>query len=445
MSRTAIVVNNVSKLYRIGMRRQRSDTLVGAITSWIKAPITNYRRLRKLTSFTDGGDEDDVIWALRDVSFEIGEGEIVGVVGRNGAGKSTLLKILSRITVPTFGYAEMSGRVSSLLEVGTGFHPELTGRENVYLNGTILGMRKKEIDDKLDEIVDFAGVERFIDTPVKRYSSGMKVRLAFSVAAHLEPEILLVDEVLAVGDLQFQRKCLGRMDAVAKEGRTVLFVSHNLAAIERLCKRTLVITEGRIHTDAPTPEALSVFLDLARGDSGVQDDLKTIERGRGLIPVLSKVRLVDETGRTLASIRAGQAIDIVIHYEHSEELMDPAFVVVFSDRYDQSILRLGTHFQLGDLRSIPSSGVVRCHVDSLPLPPGQYSLTVGCTASGRMLDQLERLIDIDVIPSNFFRTGRMPDSHMTKVLARAEWELPGSRVTHAKAISVNVPEIDPSD
>lgn len=425
MSRPAILVDSVSKLYRIGVKRQRSDTLVGAIATWVKSPIDNYRRLKRLTSFSDEGDEDDVIWALRDISFEVDEGEIVGIVGRNGAGKSTLLKILSRITAPTFGFAEMTGRVSSLLEVGTGFHGELTGRENVYLNGTIHGMRKREIDDKLDEIVDFAGVERFFDTPVKWYSSGMKVRLAFSVAAHLEPEILLVDEVLAVGDLQFQRKCLGRMDAVAKEGRTVLFVSHNLAAIERLCKRTLVITEGRKHTDSPTQEAISSYLDLTRGENGEQVELKNIERGRGLTPVLSKVQILDEAGRPIPSIRAGQSVQILVEYEHTERLLDPAFVITFSDPYDQSILRLGTRFQLGDLKFIPPKGAVRCRVDSLPLAPGQYSLTVACAAGGRTLDQLERLVEIDVITSNFYRTGRMPDSHVTKCLARAEWELPG--------------------
>jgi len=235
------------------------------------------------------------------------------------------------------------------------------------------------------------------------------------------------------------------MDAVAKEGRTVLFVSHNLAAIERLCRRTLVITEGRIHVDAPTQDAIASYLDLTRGENGLQDDLKRIERGRGLTPVLNKVRVVDQTGRALPSIRAGQPVDILIDYEHSDELLDPAFSITFSDRYDQSILWLGTRFQLGDLKTIPSKGAVRCHVDSLPLAPGRYSLTIACSAVGRTLDQLERFIEIDVIPSNFYRTGRMPDSHLTKCLAKAEWELPGKVRGEFETSGIGMPGIDSSD
>ena len=210
MSDTVIKVENLSKVYRIGLQEEIHDTLMGAFTSFVRNPFKNYRRLQRLTQFSSGGDDQDTIWALKDVSFDVRRGEVIGIIGRNGAGKSTLLKVLSRITHPTNGRIELNGRVASLLEVGTGFHPELTGRENVYLNGTILGMTKAEIDRKFDEIVDFSGIEKFIDTPAKRYSSGMRVRLAFSVAAHLEPEILLVDEVLAVGDATFQKKSIGK-------------------------------------------------------------------------------------------------------------------------------------------------------------------------------------------------------------------------------------------
>ncbi len=235
MSDIAIRVENLSKRYRIGLKEEMHDTFAASMMDFVRRPLENLRRLRRLSQFKENGHEpEDIIWALKDVSFEVKRGEVVGLIGRNGAGKSTLLKILSNITYPTSGRVQMHGRVSSLLEVGTGFHPELTGRENIYLNGTILGMTKAEIDRKLDEILDFAGVEEFIDTPVKRYSSGMKVRLAFSVAAHLEPEILVVDEVLAVGDAEFQNKCLGKMGEVAKGGRTVLFVSHNMGAIRSL-------------------------------------------------------------------------------------------------------------------------------------------------------------------------------------------------------------------
>jgi lipopolysaccharide transport system ATP-binding protein len=290
MSDIAIRVENLSKAYRIGLKEQRHETLAGAVVSFVKSPWQNYRNLRKLSNFgdthtyhgprtTDDGTQDsksvvssqlsvdssetppsDVIWALKDVSFEVKRGEVVGIIGRNGAGKSTLLKILSRITEPTSGRATIYGRVGSLLEVGTGFHPDLTGRENIYLNGTILGMSKKEVDRKFDEIVAFSEVEKFIDTPVKRYSSGMRVRLAFAVAAYLEPEILIVDEVLAVGDLNFQRKCLGKMGEIAEHGRTVLFVSHNMAAVVELCQRGLVLESGEVRFDGTAGQSVNYYV-----------------------------------------------------------------------------------------------------------------------------------------------------------------------------------------
>ena len=236
----AIKVENMSKCYRIGLKEKMHDSVGSAIFNIIKSPLKNYHKYRSLYKFDNieppkdydqNNNTSDIIWALRDVSFEVKQGEVIGIIGRNGAGKSTLLKILTKVTDPTSGRAEIRGRVSSLLEVGTGFHQELTGKENIYLNGTILGMRKKEMDSKFDQIVEFSGIEKFINTPVKRYSSGMRVRLAFSVAAHLEPEVLLIDEVLAVGDADFQKKCLNKMEEVGKEGRTVFFVSHNMPAV----------------------------------------------------------------------------------------------------------------------------------------------------------------------------------------------------------------------
>ena len=285
MPEPIITVENLSKKYRIGARELKDRTFREAVVDAFAAPVRNFRRLRQLTRFDDaesGGaapgagttaaSPGDVIWALKDVSFEVQPGEVVGVIGKNGAGKSTLLKILSRITEPSYGEIRLYGRVSSLLEVGTGFHPELTGRENIYLNGTILGMRKTEIDAKFDEIVAFSEIEKFLDTPVKRYSSGMYVRLAFAVAAHLEPEILLVDEVLAVGDAAFQKKCLGKMGDVAREGRTVLFVSHNMGAIVDLCTKAILLEQGNVKmTDLPTKTVedylssnkISSFIDLS--------------------------------------------------------------------------------------------------------------------------------------------------------------------------------------
>ena len=270
MSEVAIEVKNLSKRYRIGLKEEIHDTFVSSVTSWVKSPLSNYRRVHSLSSFSDNGESEDIIWALNDVSFNVKRGEIIGIIGENGAGKTTLLKILSRITEPTSGVAEIKGSVASLLEVGTGFHPELTGRENVYLNGSILGMKRKEIEKKFDEIVDFSGVERFIDTPVKRYSSGMRVRLAFSVAAYLEPEILLVDEVLAVGDAVFQKKCLGKMDQIGESGKTVFLVSHNMGSIGKLCKRSILLKNGGIVYDGQSNKTISKYMEKVSRDQNAE-------------------------------------------------------------------------------------------------------------------------------------------------------------------------------
>lgn len=258
MSHQVIEVCHLSKRYRIGAREKGNKSFREAIVESLSAPLRNLAKLRRLTAF-ENGDEEDIIWALKDVSFDVEEGEVLGIIGKNGSGKSTLLKILSRITEPTSGSVDIHGRVSSLLEVGTGFHPELTGRENIFLNGAVLGMRKQEIERKFDEIVAFSEIEKFIDTPVKRYSSGMYVRLAFAVAAHLEPEILLVDEVLAVGDIAFQKKCLGKMGEVARGGRTIVFISHNMIAIRSLCSRAIWLDNGQIVKRGLTDEVVGEY------------------------------------------------------------------------------------------------------------------------------------------------------------------------------------------
>lgn len=269
MSNVVIKADKLSKRYRIGLKEQRYDSLSGMLSFWIRSPWSNFRRLRKLSVFDDvNSNSEDVIWALREVSFEVMQGEVLGVIGRNGAGKSTLLKILSRITELTAGSVKIQGRVSSLLEVGTGFHPELTGRENVYLNGTILGMTKRKVRNQFDEIVEFSGVEKFIDTPIKRYSSGMRVRLAFAVAAHLEPEILLIDEVLAVGDIEFQKKCLRKMDEVAHQGRTVLLVSHNMASISNLCQRVIMLDKGVIVKQGDVQDVVQTYISSSAATKG---------------------------------------------------------------------------------------------------------------------------------------------------------------------------------
>lgn len=325
----ALRVQDVSKRYRIGAREEQHDTFAASLIAALKSPLRNYRRYRGLYQFDDqtAEDGDDVLWALRGVSFEVHRGEVVGLVGLNGAGKSTLLKILSRITPPTRGRIEIAGRVSSLLEVGTGFHPELTGRENIYLNGTILGMRKREVDAKFDEIVDFSGVEKFLDTPVKRYSSGMRVRLAFAVAAHLEPEILIVDEVLAVGDAAFQRKCLNKMEDVGKGGRTVLFVSHNMNTVTRLCPRALLLQQGRISHDGPTHDVVADYLSEQHGASA-----QRVWSASGRAPGdararLREVRVIDESGKVANAIdiRHPVALEMVFEVDEPSRIMLPHF------------------------------------------------------------------------------------------------------------------------
>lgn len=266
MSETVIKVSNLSKRYRLGLKEKQAETLAGQVANLMKSPWQNLKRLREMNRF--GIEDKSVFWALKDINFEVKEGEVLGIIGKNGAGKSTLLKILSQITEPTTGKIEIQGRVASLLEVGTGFHPELSGRENIYMNGTILGMTRREIDSKLDEIIEFSGVEKFIDTAVKFYSSGMKVRLGFSVAAHLEPEILIVDEVLAVGDYDFQKKCMGKMKDVAGKGRTIIFVSHNMQAISTLTQKCIYLENGEVVLHSDTKSAITKYLQFENSTRG---------------------------------------------------------------------------------------------------------------------------------------------------------------------------------
>lgn len=315
MSKPIIRVNNLSKRYRIGAVEKGYKTFREAIVEGISAPVKNFIRLRRLTEFKNG-IESDVIWALKDVSFEVTEGEVLGIIGRNGTGKTTLLKILSRITEPTSGSVEMYGRVSSLLEVGTGFHPELTGRENIFLNGAILGMRKKEIERKFDAIVAFSEIEKFIDTPVKRYSSGMYVRLAFAVAAHLEPDILLVDEVLAVGDAAFQKKCLGKMEDIAHGGRTVLFVSHNMGAIRSLCESAIWLDNGHIVKSGP---AATVVRDYEEQQlKHLEESASIVERNPAEVEKKSfyihRIEMLNEKGEHTDIFKYGEKLSLIISF-----------------------------------------------------------------------------------------------------------------------------------
>jgi lipopolysaccharide transport system ATP-binding protein len=307
MSDIAIRVEQLGKQYRIGLTPMRYRTLRESLVESINLPARLKRK--------NDGNGSGMIWALREISFDVNQGQVLGVIGRNGAGKSTLLKILSRVTEPSEGYAEIHGQVGSLLEVGTGFHPELTGRENIYLNGAILGMNKTEIDSKFDQIVSFAEVEQFIDTPVKRFSSGMYLRLAFAVAAHLEPDILVVDEVLAVGDAEFQRRCLGKMSDVAKQGRTVLFVSHNMSAILRLTEETILLDKGRLVLRAPTQEAVDYYMATGYTQTGQRtwDEDEIPESAKPFRPIA--LQLFDQKGKTVDTARSTEPISIMVEYQ----------------------------------------------------------------------------------------------------------------------------------
>jgi homopolymeric O-antigen transport system ATP-binding protein len=343
-----IKVDNLGKQYRLGVDTAPYSTIREVVMDALKAPLRSLRR----------NGSDPTIWALRDVSFEIQTGEIVGIIGRNGAGKSTLLKILSRITHPTIGRVQLFGRVASLLEVGTGFHPELTGRENIFLNGSILGMSKTEIESKFDEIIAFAEIEKFIDTPVKRYSSGMYVRLAFAVAAHLEPEILVIDEVLAVGDMSFQKKCLGKMKEVATQGRTVLFVSHNMGAVARLCQSGMLLSEGRLIFKGDITETINRYAQTSTSSDAEISFPPNTEK----ILQMSSAKLLDQTGKPSTELDRNESFTVTIDYEVRAKT-EGAHLGIMLDRID------GTPIcYTSDIDSAPEGSIDR--------KPGSYRATV---------------------------------------------------------------------
>lgn len=337
---TAIKVENISKIYRLGAREEAEESLLKSLAHMLISPVSNYKKYRSLYTFSDldfdnpdANADPNVLWALRNVSFDVSRGEVVGIIGRNGAGKSTLLKILSRITPPARGRIEIHGRTSSLLEVGTGFHNELTGRENVYLNGTILGMRKKEVDRKFDEIVEFSGVEKFLDTPVKRYSSGMRVRLAFAVAAHLEPEILIIDEVLAVGDAAFQEKCLNKMKDVGSQGRTVFFVSHNMPAVSRLCQRVIMLNDGRLTADGETHDIVARYMHEGTHSAAERSWPDTAQAPGGDVARLRRVRIKNKDDKLSPSVDIRKPVGIEMTYEviESGHTLLPHFDIITED------------------------------------------------------------------------------------------------------------------
>jgi len=398
---TVISIEGVSKRYRLGVIG--GGTLHGDLSRWWARVRRNPDPSLPVNATARRGADGDTLMALHDVCLEVEEGEALGVIGRNGAGKSTLLKVLSRVTAPTSGTIRMRGRVGSLLEVGTGFHPELTGRENIFLNGAMLGMSRAEVRRKIDDIVAFAGVGPYLDTPVKRYSSGMYVRLAFSVAGFLEPEILLVDEVLAVGDHAFQQQCLGRMKDVTTRGRTVLFVSHNMASIQNLTKRLVVLENGRVSFVGPTTEGIQRY--LARGAS-VSSSLadRTDRTGREPGALRSISLLVDGEPVDDTAI-SGLPLKVKIEYDTVSPGELQFFMAVY-DQLDRRIVHVNS-MQTG-LRNEPAPrrGVVSCTIPRLALAPGKYSLALAIDANGETLDRVERACDLFVAMGDFFGTGR---------------------------------------
>jgi lipopolysaccharide transport system ATP-binding protein len=359
-------------------------------------------------------------WALDDVSFQVNKGEVVGVIGHNGAGKSTLLKILSRITKPTRGEVRLRGRVGSLLEVGTGFHPELTGRENIFLNGAILGMRRHEIQKKFDQIVTFAEIEQFLDTPVKRYSSGMYVRLAFAVAAHLEPEILIVDEVLAVGDLSFQRKCMGRMREVGRSGSTILFVSHNMPAIEALCTRAILMDHGKIAMDGGVHELVQEYhrrVLHAHGDVG--SALSELNSPTRLHKIFRSATLLDGDGEPTNFLPVGGRLHMRLVLDAPIQVESPTITVGIDDNLGQRLLSLQTPMTNPALTRLEQPGVLECVVESLPLAPGDYWVKLGFAAVPDEIDEIERALRFTVTEGELFGGGR--GHHRGVCVAPSTW------------------------
>ncbi|MDQ3071788.1 MAG: ABC transporter ATP-binding protein [Bacteroidota bacterium] len=375
MSNIAIDVQHLTKIYRLGVQDAKPETLLQAITHTVSSPFRNFRRLKQLSGINEKNGGKDVFFALKDVSFQVNHGEVLGVIGRNGAGKSTLLKVLSRITDPTSGKALVYGRVASLLEVGTGFHPELTGRENVFLNGTILGMRKQEIGTKYDEIVEFSGVEQFMDTPVKRYSSGMRVRLAFAVAAFLEPEILLIDEVLAVGDTEFQKKCLGKMNDVAREGRTVLFVSHNMSAISGLCTKILYLENGQKKFLGSVEQGIAHYLNRGAAGHGMVDIENKIERvGPSQFSRLISVEMQNAEGETTSSFKTGDTLGVEIGFRLKENIPNLELGVAVVDSKGMTVCGTVSLWEGFTSNFTQGEHYVKCVMPEVNLFPGQYSL-----------------------------------------------------------------------
>ena len=422
--RLAIKVDNLGKAYRIGMKEQKHETLIGATMAALTAPLKNYKRINNLKKLQGHNESPEIFWANRNISFEVQKGEVLGIIGKNGAGKSTLLKLLSRITQPTEGRIEIHGKVASLLEVGTGFNPELTGAENIYLNGTILGLTKKEIDARYSDIIEFSGIEKFIETPVKRYSSGMKVRLAFAVAAHLNPEILIIDEVLAVGDAEFQKKCLGKMQEVAgKSGRTVLFVSHDMAAVKKLCTRAILIEAGKITKEGTPNQVVDFYLQNANGSALNNLSLSAVKRkGSGKF-TLTHLHFLNSRMEPVNVLETGMDLNIRIAYKMNEHRPNPVINLIIRNNLQQEIVNFLSRDSYAGMLKLKSEGEVVLTIPKLPLLPGRYTLDCNFKFDNELTDQVESVAVFDVEKGDFFGTGKIIDALKNGLLVYHKWQV----------------------
>jgi lipopolysaccharide transport system ATP-binding protein len=423
MGNIAIKVEGLSKAYQLG--EIGTGTISRDLERWwarFRGKEDPFLRIGETNDRNIKGTSD-IVWSLKDLDFEIEQGDAVGIIGRNGAGKSTLLKILSRVTAPTTGSVKVKGRIASLLEVGTGFHPELTGRENIYLNGAILGMRKAEIKRKFDEIVDFAGVERYIDTPVKRYSSGMYVRLAFAVAAHLESEILIVDEVLAVGDAEFQKKCLGKMGDVSKgEGRTVLFVSHNMTAVRNLCSQGIFLSNGKLYLQDNTEKTVKKYLESTYSTAN-NHALEIIQDRKGLGEIkITSFEITNEEGKIMDAIYPGDPVYFHLTYK-SKSLQNKVKVILgIYTNQEESILRFDSSVSNGDaLIAHGLEGSLICKTNPLQLSPGKYYVNIALLENEEIQDYLQSKCSFEITENDYFNTGKNFSPELAKILIKHEW------------------------
>src|SRR5690554_6603463 len=421
MSKPVIKIENLSKVYRLG--EVGTGTLAHDLNRFWQMNVLGkedpYAKIGQVNDRTQRAQKGEHISALRDINLEVQQGEVLGIIGKNGAGKSTLLKILSRVTSPTTGSIKVKGRLASLLEVGTGFHPEMTGRENIYMNGTIMGMRRWEIDRKLDEIVEFAGVAKYLDTPTKRYSSGMTVRLGFAIAAHLEPEILVVDEVLAVGDAEFQKKAIGKMqDVSTNDGRTVLFVSHNMASVQTLCTKAILFKNGSILLEGHTAEVIETY--LLEPDNNAQGQY-VLQREKLDHPTQIIEACIQVNNKQTNVVLSGQDIRFITKYKSKDVgKMGELFIGIYNN-FGEKVFHLGSIFSNVESMTLEQEGIIVCQINKLPLIAGQYTVNLSLSSNNIVQDRITNAFTFSVENGDFYGNGKLPNIKENKFLVEQNW------------------------